>query len=96
MKRRFDSITDLLEAEHETGCCRCGRRPAGHIRGAVFDYCLDVEVKFDFCIGVSAGSASIVSYVAGQKGRNYVFYADYPFRKEYMSLRNLIRKRSYL
>lgn len=72
----------------------------GGLRGiyaaGVFDYCLDEEIKFDFCIGVSAGSANIVSYIAGQKKRNYVFYADYPFRKEYMSFQNVIRKHSYL
>lgn len=72
----------------------------GGLRGiyaaGVFDYCLDAGIKFDFCIGVSAGSANIVSYVAGQKKRNYVFYTDYPFRKEYMSFHNVIHKHSYL
>lgn len=72
----------------------------GGLRGiyaaGVFDYCLDAGIQFDFCVGVSAGSANIVSYVAGQKKRNYVFYTDYPFRKEYMSVHNMVHKRSYL
>lgn len=72
----------------------------GGLRGiyaaGVFDYCLDEEIKFDFCIGVSAGSANITSYMAGQKGRNYVFYTDYSFRKEYMGFHNMAHKRSYL
>lgn len=72
----------------------------GGLRGiyaaGVFDYCLDAEIKFDFCIGVSAGSANITSYMAGQKGRNYVFYTDYAFRKEYMGFHNMARKHSYL
>lgn len=72
----------------------------GGLRGVyaagVFDYCLDAEIKFDFCIGVSAGSANIVSYMAGQKKRNYAFYTDYPFRKEYMSVHNMVQKHSYL
>ena len=72
----------------------------GGLRGiyaaGVFDYCLDEEIKFDFCIGVSAGNANITSYMAGQKGRNYVFYTDYSFRKEYMGFHNMAHKRSYL
>lgn len=37
----------------------------------IFDYCLDMGIQFDFCIGVSAGSANVTSYMAGQKKRNY-------------------------
>ena len=48
------------------------------------------------CIGVSAGSANCASFLAGQKGRNYPFYTEYPFRKEYMSVRNLLHKGCYL
>ncbi len=72
----------------------------GGLRGiygaGVFDYCLEHDIVFDYCIGVSAGSANIVSYAAGQCGRNYHFFIDYSFRKEYMSLGNLIRRGSYL
>ena len=31
----------------------------------VFDYCLENGISFDYCIGVSAGSANICSYMAG-------------------------------
>ena len=34
--------------------------------------------------------------VAGQHGRNKPFYQDYSFRKEYMSVGNLVHKHSYL
>lgn len=72
----------------------------GGLRGVyaagVFDYCLEQGIHFDLCIGVSAGSANAASYIAGQKGRNYPFYTDYPFRRQYMSVRNFIFKRSYL
>lgn len=72
----------------------------GGLRGiygaGVLDRCLDDSVNFDYCIGVSAGSANIASYTAGQKGRNYRFYSDYSFRKEYMSLSNFIRNGSYI
>lgn len=35
-------------------------------------------------------------YAAGQRGRNYLFYTEYPFRREYMGFRNFLRDRSYL
>ncbi len=72
----------------------------GGLRGVygagVFDRCLDDRIEFDYCIGVSAGSANIASYTAGQRGRNYRFFADYTFRKEYMSLGNMIKNGSYI
>lgn len=72
----------------------------GGLRGVyaagIFDYCLDRGIHFDICIGVSAGSANVVSYMAGQKKRNYLFYTEYSFRREYMSIHNFIRKKSYI
>ena len=72
----------------------CGLR--GIYGAGVLDRCLEENVRFDCCIGVSAGSANMTSYVAGQHGRNKPFYLDYSFRKEYMSVGNLLRKHSYL
>ncbi|MGI6008066.1 MAG: hypothetical protein ACOX8E_11320 [Ruminococcus sp.] len=57
---------------------------------------MEEKIHFNVGIGVSAGSANIVSYAADQKGRNYLFYTEYSNRKEYMSLGNLIRKGSYI
>ncbi|MDD6512636.1 patatin-like phospholipase family protein [Sharpea azabuensis] len=72
----------------------------GGLRGiygaGVLDYCIDHHLEFDECIGVSAGSANMASYIAKQKGRNYPFYLDYSFRKSYMSLENIFKKKSYL
>ena len=62
----------------------------------VFDYCMDHGISFDTCVGVSAGAANILSYSAGQRGRNYMFYLEYAFRKEYMGAGNFARKRSYI
>ncbi len=61
----------------------------------VLDYCLDNDIKFDLCIGVSAGSANLISYLAGQRGRTYHFYAEYASRKEYMSFSNMFRNGYY-
>ncbi len=72
----------------------------GGLRGiyavGVLDYCMDQGIHFDLGIGVSAGSANLASYAAGQRGRNYHFYTEYAFRKQYMSWGNFITKRSYV
>ena len=71
----------------------------GGLRGiygaGVLDHCMEEGVQFDCCIGVSAGSANMCSYVAGQHGRNKPFYDEYCFRKEYMSIKNLIENNLY-
>ncbi len=72
----------------------------GGMRGiygaGVFDYCMDQGISFDACFGVSAGAANISSYVAHQRGRNYRYYSEYAFRKEYMGWENFVRTRSYI
>ena len=60
------------------------------------DFCLDQNIRFDLGIGVSAGSANLASYIAGQRGRNFTFYTKYGLRKQYASLRNFILKRSFI
>ncbi len=62
----------------------------------ILDYCIDHEILFDYGIGVSAGSANLATYYANQKGRNFTFYTEYAFRKEYMSLGNFLRSRNYV
>ena len=62
----------------------------------VFDHFMDEGIRFDYCIGVSAGSANIASFMSCQRGRNYNFYMKYSFRREYMSFHNWLRKRNYL
>lgn len=62
----------------------------------ILDVCLEQGIHFDYCIGISAGSANIASYMAGQRGRNYTFYMEYVFRKEYASLENWLKTRNYV
>ena len=80
----------------KTGVVDVGGGLRGIYAAGIFDHCLDADLRFDLCIGVSAGSANIASYLAGQRGRNHTFYTEYAFRKEYMSLRNFLRKRSFV
>ena len=62
----------------------------------ILDYCLDKNITFDLGVGVSAGSANLISYAAGQRGRNHRFYTEYGFRKQYAGMRNFILKKSYV
>ena len=80
----------------KTGLVDVGGGFRGIYAAAVLDRCLEEGIRFDVCIGVSAGSANIVSFLAGQKGRNYRFYAEYGKRRQYASLLNFITKRSFL
>lgn len=68
----------------------------GIYAAGVLDYCLDHGITFDLGIGVSAGSANLASFTAGQARRNYQFYTEYGQRKEYASLRNFIKTRSFI
>ncbi|WP_455138526.1 patatin-like phospholipase family protein [Thermophilibacter sp.] len=74
-----------------TGVIDVGGGLRGIYAAGVFDRCMDEGVRFDVGIGVSAGSANLTSYAAGQRGRNYRFYTDYAFRPEYLSVANLLR-----
>jgi len=80
----------------KTGVIDVGGGFRGIYGAGVFDSCLDQDISFDYCIGVSAGSANMASFLGGQKERNIKFYIDYGFRKQYASLGNLLRKKSYL
>lgn len=72
----------------------------GGMRGVyssgVYDYLMDEGITVDLCIGVSAGSANLITYLAGQKKRTLEFYRTYPTRKEYMSFQNLLKSGSYI
>ena len=82
--------------EQKIGVIDVGGGTRGIFGAGVLDFCMDNGIHFDHFVGVSAGSANGASYIAGQKGRNLVFYNEYAFRKEYMSWDNLIRTGSYL
>lgn len=80
----------------KTGVVDVGGGLRGIYAAGVLDWCMDRGIRFDLGIGVSAGSANLASYAAGQRGRNYRFYTQYAFRRQYMSLGNFLRTRSYI
>ena len=62
----------------------------------IYDRLMDEGIKPEYCIGVSAGAANLITYIASQKGRTLEFYRNYPKRREYMSFYNLFKTGSYI
>ena len=83
-------------AKQKIGAVDVGGGTRGIFGAGVLDRCMDLGIHFDYFVGVSAGSANGASYLAGQRGRNLVFYDDYAFRKEYMSMENFRKSGSYI
>ena len=56
----------------------------------ILDKFLDDDITFSYCIGVSAGAANTLSYLAGQRGRNLRFYTEHLRDPRYLSVRSLV------
>ena len=80
----------------KTGIVDVGGGLRGIYAAGVLDYCMDKGIRFDLGIGVSAGSANLISYAAGQRGRNYRLYTDYSQRREYMGVGDFLKSGSYI
>ncbi len=72
----------------------------GGMRGTyatgILEYCLEKKINFDCCIGVSAGSLNLINFIARQTDRNFRYYFNYAFRKEYSGIVSFIKTKSYL
>ena len=79
-----------------TGIIDVGGGLRGIYGAGVLDRCMDDGVSFDLGLGVSAGSANMAAFLAGQRGRNYHFYTDYAARREYMGPYTAYHKREYI
>lgn len=80
----------------KTGIIDVGGGMRGVYGAGVLDCCMDHDIRFDVCVGVSAGAANLCAYLSGQRGRNYHYYCDYAFRPEYMGWKHYIRERNYI
>lgn len=60
----------------------------------VMDALLDLSMRFDYVIGVSAGITNGISYVSGQKKRNYKVLVNLRHNKDYIGLKNYISDKS--
>lgn len=88
--------THLATVIHMLGIIDTGGGMRAIFQSGVFDWALEHHLRFERAYGVSAGTANIASFLAGQKGRNIPFYTVYNQRWRYVSLRNLLLKGSTL
>ena len=58
---------------------------------AILDRMIDEGITFDYCIGVSAGSANLASYIAGQRDRNRRFYTEHLLEPDYFGIRPYLK-----
>ena len=79
-----------------TGFVDVGGGMRGVYSSGIYDRLMDEGIKPEYCIGVSAGAANLITYIAGQRGRTLEFYREYPKRQEYMSFHNLFKTGSYI
>ena len=79
-----------------TGIVDVGGGMRGVFSAGIYDRFIEEGINFDLCIGVSAGSANLISYVAGHHDRVKRFYVNYAQRKQYMSFDNFIHSGSYI
>lgn len=79
-----------------TGIIDVGGGTRGIFGAGVFDYCLDNHIDFDCAIGVSAGGANAITYLANQPRRTLRFYDEYAFRPQYMGVREAILHGEYV
>jgi len=77
------------------GVVDVGGGERGAYGAGVLDTCMERDVHFDYCVGVSAGAANLSSYLAGQVGRNFAFYTNYSFRPQYMGAGLALKTREY-
>ncbi len=66
----------------------------GFYTAGVFEAFMEKGIMFPYIVGVSAGAANALTYVAGQRGRNRRIVEQYVGDPRYVSRRNLILKRS--
>lgn len=70
----------------------------GALRGlftaGVLDYFTDAGIQFEYVIGVSAGACNAISYISGQRGRNYYINLTYAGDRRYISMGNYLRSGS--
>lgn len=73
-----------------TGFIDIGGALRGIYTSGVYDYLMDRGIKPEYCIGVSSGSANLITYVANQKGRTARFYSEYLYEKKAMGVKPLL------
>ena len=88
-------VSAQSKPSHRTALIDVGGGFRAIFGAGVMDRCQEEGITFDHCYGVSAGSANMVSFLAGQHGRNHKFYTEYAFRKEYASFDSYVKHHNF-
>lgn len=88
-------VSAQSKPSHRTALIDVGGGFRAIFGAGVMDSCQEEGITFDHCYGVSAGSANMVSFLAGQHGRNHKFYTEYAFRKEYASFDSYVKHHNF-
>lgn len=62
----------------------------------LYDYFMDNGIEFDYYLGVSAGSMNLLSYIAGERGRNIDMYRESATGDDYLSIQNFVHTGAYM
>lgn len=95
---RFCSLFVLLMKEGVTltGIIDVGGGMKCSYSAGLYDYFMDNGIKFDYCLGVSAGSMNLLSYIAGERGRNIEMYRESASGDDYLSIQNFVHTGAYM
>lgn len=78
----------------KTGLVLEGGGMRGIYTSGVLDALMDAEIRFDYCIGVSAGAGHAVSYLSNQRGRDFRINTKYIKDKRYIGLDPILHEKS--
>lgn len=77
--------------KHYTGLVVEGGGMKCAYNAGILDAFLENGISFDYCIGVSAGSGNLASYLAGQSGRNLRFFTKHIHSPHYFGWRSFLK-----
>ena len=77
-----------------TGLVLEGGGMRGLYTAGVLESFSDMNIMFDYVIGVSAGACHGLSFITGQRGRNFRINTEYLNDKRYLSFSNFIKTKS--
>lgn len=81
-----DKLGLVLEGGGSRGCYTAG----------VLDGFLHQDLMFSYIVGVSSGSATVISYLSGQKERNKLIFKHHIPSKKHMGMKHFLCRKSYI
>ncbi|MDR0884428.1 MAG: patatin family protein [Oscillospiraceae bacterium] len=79
----------------KTGLVVEGGGMRGIYGAGVLDAFLDAGLVFEYACGTSAGAANVLSFAAGQKGRNHRYYTEHMLDPQCMGMGNMLHGKGF-